>query len=171
MTPLMQFPSASSKTSTNFESQSTPKLMVVGRYSIAASSKSAHECVVIELDHSLPTAELSANHTSVEELIRELSTDEDMAKEIRAAREWVGEQLYPDAVSLKQLRLKKGKTQTELAAEIGTSQPYIARIEGGQQTSLQLATMRKLCAALSIDMNTLNEACRHGDSSVQPEAL
>lgn len=47
-----------------------------------------------------------------------------------------------------QLRKEKKLTQKELAKEIGTSQPAIARLESGNYKNVSLAFLRKLAEAL-----------------------
>jgi transcriptional regulator with XRE-family HTH domain len=64
------------------------------------------------------------------------------------------------------LRLRKGWSQARLAAEIGTSQPHVARIERGTE-NLAIGTCRKLCAALDIDLNTLDRALRRQEKIAQ----
>ena len=58
------------------------------------------------------------------------------------------------AISLAQLRLKKGFSQTELARRIGTSQSHIAKIEAGS-VDLYLKTAIRLADALTISLNDL----------------
>ena len=80
-----------------------------------------------------------------------------MAEEVVAARDWVASTLYPGRATLRTLRLAAGLTQTMLATRIGTSQPHLARMENGQGNVMR-ETMHRLCAALRVDMNTLDEA-------------
>jgi len=51
------------------------------------------------------------------------------------------------AVSLAELREKRGLTQTQLAAKVHTSAAVISRIENGQ--NVELKTLRKIAAALN----------------------
>jgi len=58
--------------------------------------------------------------------------------------------------NLRQLRLSKGLSQIDLADRIGTSQSQIARLEAGQDPTLQ--TLRKLSDALDVDLNAIGAA-------------
>ena len=51
------------------------------------------------------------------------------------------------AVRLAELRRKRGLTQTQLAAKVGTSAAVISRVENGQ--NVELKTLRKIAAALN----------------------
>lgn len=73
------------------------------------------------------------------------------------ASTWVADTFYPGEQSLRTLRLRAGLSQAELAARIGTRQPHIARLERGVD-NMHLDTCRRLCAALQVDMNTLDRA-------------
>lgn len=50
------------------------------------------------------------------------------------------------------LREKLGLTQAQLAARIGVSQPFIARIENDEASNLSLETLIKIVHALSADV-------------------
>jgi len=47
-----------------------------------------------------------------------------------------------------ELRIKKKLTQKQLAQQIGTSQPAIARIESGSYQNVSLSFLRRVAAAL-----------------------
>jgi len=47
-----------------------------------------------------------------------------------------------------ELRIKKNLTQKQLAKQIGTSQPAIARLESGSYRNLSLSFLRRLAWAL-----------------------
>lgn len=47
-----------------------------------------------------------------------------------------------------QLRKEKNLTQQQLAQEIGTSQPAIARLESGNYNNISFALLRRVAAAL-----------------------
>jgi len=66
------------------------------------------------------------------------------------------------------LRLRKGWSQARLAAELGTSQSYIARIERGKE-NLTVKTCRKLSWALGIDLNTLDQMLRRQEAIAQAQ--
>ena len=77
------------------------------------------------------------------------------------ARRWVHEAFYPNEVlTVRALRLQRGWSQKMLAERLGTSQPYIARLEQGGE-DIRLGTLRRLVAAFDLDMNTLDEALRN----------
>lgn len=60
--------------------------------------------------------------------------------------------------TLTSLRLAAGLTQTELAVKIGQKQSNVSQMEAGLRGNVQRETMKKMCAALNCDMNTLDGA-------------
>lgn len=60
--------------------------------------------------------------------------------------------------TLTSLRMAAGYTQTELARRIGQKQSNVSQMESGLRVNYQRDTMKKMCAALNCDMNTLDEA-------------
>lgn len=71
-----------------------------------------------------------------------------------------------DGDTVRTLRLRKGWSQARLAAELGTSQSHIARIERGTE-NLTIETCRKLSRALRIDLNTLDRALKRQETIAQ----
>lgn len=95
-------------------------------------------------------------YLTVGQIVSELADSPNF--DMSAARRWVRSTLYEnEGETLRTLRLSKGKSQAELASEIGTSQSHIARIEAGTQT-IYIQTARKLAKVLEIDMNALDKA-------------
>ncbi len=58
------------------------------------------------------------------------------------------EEEFSLAKELIQLRKEKNMTQKQLAEQIGTSQPAIARLESGNYRNLSLSFLRKVAEAL-----------------------
>ena len=50
--------------------------------------------------------------------------------------------------SLIELRERKGLTQSELARQIGVTQPFVAKIEAGESYNFTIATLVKFAGAL-----------------------
>lgn len=69
--------------------------------------------------------------------------------------------------SLTSLRLAAGLTQTELAQKIGQKQSNVSQMEAGLRPNVQRETMKKMCAALGCDMNTLDAALDATEQSYQ----
>lgn len=59
--------------------------------------------------------------------------------------------------SLASLRLARGMTQADLAARLGTSQPYVARLEAGEH-SPRASRLKQLGEILGVSTNTVLEA-------------
>lgn len=78
-----------------------------------------------------------------EDYKKEALKDPELRKEYDAL-----EEEFLLASEIIQLRKEKKLTQKELAKEIGTSQPAIARLESGNYKNLSLAFLRKLAEAL-----------------------
>ena len=53
-------------------------------------------------------------------------------------------------MSLKELRMKRGLTQRELAEKVGTARSYIARVEKGE-TDIQISSFFRIARALGIE--------------------
>lgn len=56
--------------------------------------------------------------------------------------------------NLKVARLQKGMTLAELAEVVGTSVPYLSRVENGGE-NVTLDTMKKLAAAIGQDVRSM----------------
>lgn len=56
---------------------------------------------------------------------------------------------------IKELRLKKGLTQVELAKKAKTVQPYIAFLESGEKRNPSLAVLQRLAKALEVSVAEL----------------
>lgn len=144
-------------TTTQIFSPERSELKVVGSYSVESSTTELGYCEIVVVDQSRPRERVLPNHVSIDDLEARLSKIPGMAEELGRARNWVAEALYPNQTTLRTLRLAAGLTQTLLANRIGTSQPHLARMEKGQGDIMR-DTMRRLCGALRVDMNTLDEA-------------
>lgn len=93
-----------------------------------------------------------SNHpSSIRNLISERESDPRKAAALARAREKLGLHLSREASehSLAGLRLSQGFSQTQLAAKMGVQQPYIARIERGDD-DLKTSTIENLAAALGV---------------------
>lgn len=73
------------------------------------------------------------NTISIDSLVSEFETDPDMALHLALSRKQIADDVYKAKEgTLTFLRLKAGLSQAKLAEKIGTSQPYIAKIEAGK---------------------------------------
>ena len=142
------------------------QLFVVGSYAVESTTTDLGTCEVVVLDQSRPREEALPNHVSLDDLESRLLAIPGMQKHMASARPWVAETLYKDEKTLRALRLRSGLTQSQLAAKIGTSQPHMARMERGSGDVMR-DTMRKLASALSVDMNTIDEALQLSIAAVE----
>lgn len=109
-------------------------------------------------DYLAPMAQVPARHVGISDLVAKWVGSPDRRAAIARARAWVADTFHADdGVTVRSLRLKKGLSQQQLAAMVGTSQPYIARLEGGAD-NLNIDTCRRLAHALDVDLNALNAA-------------
>lgn len=84
------------------------------------------------------------------------SRDPSAKQRIAAARQELAPilaEIIPN--SLRDIRLAKGLSQTEVAVRLGVSQPFVARLERGLDNP-KLSTLRKLCTVYEIDLNALD---------------
>lgn len=86
----------------------------------------------------------------------QLAEDPDLA---RAVEERLAEMRIEQG--LVALREKKGLSQKELAARIGASQPYVAKLESGRVQNLGLKTLVKYATALGSQVTVRFEPVRH----------
>jgi ribosome-binding protein aMBF1 (putative translation factor) len=101
-----------------------------------------------------------ANSVSLESLISEFESDPEMASELEQARRNLAYSLYSaEGGTLTQLRLAVGLSQARLAELIGTSQPHIARIEGGRNDP-GTEMIAKLADALGVSEERAFKAIR-----------
>jgi DNA-binding XRE family transcriptional regulator len=92
-----------------------------------------------------------ANTVTLDALVEEFERDGEMAKHLRQARQKLAGTLHRDEPeTLSSLRLAAGVSQAQLAAQIGTSQPHIARVERGQ-TDPSTALIVRIAKALNVD--------------------
>lgn len=89
---------------------------------------------------------------SISDFAKRWEEDPRRAEALRRARQRIAQSVdLPANQSLAKLRLQRGLSQTQLAELIGWRQPYVARIEKGQE-DLKFSTMEKLANALNISV-------------------
>jgi DNA-binding XRE family transcriptional regulator len=119
--------------------------------------------VVVEMlapaPENIPDGFLSIDEFE-KDFVAGFDSEPDGRAELAKGRKWVADKFYgEDGETIRSLRLHKGMSQVDLAELLGTSQSHIARVESGSENPL-LATCRRLCNALEIDMNTLDNAMK-----------
>ena len=98
-------------------------------------------------------SDLSATNLDFDALALEIEGDTVNQEDLAVAGSWVADQFYPgENATVRTARLRKGFSQKQLAALIGTSQPHVANIEKGD-AGVMFQTVEKLCAALDITPN------------------
>lgn len=117
------------------------------------------KCKIFEYgDYASTNVVVPPKHVEIGSLVAKWEKQPDRREAIARARAWVADTFHAeDGVTVRTLRMRKGLSQQQLADVIGTSQPHVARIEGGA-ASLQIDTCRRLARALDIDLNTLDAA-------------
>ncbi|MGY0561670.1 helix-turn-helix domain-containing protein [Luteimonas sp. A277] len=127
---------------------------------VSLKTSSAQEsCQVFKFgDYVTTEASTPVRHTAIGDLVAKWEETPDRRAAIARARAWVADAFHADeGETLRTLRMKKGFSQQQLAVLVGTSQPHIARIEGGAD-NLAIDTCRRLSHALGVDLNTLDAA-------------
>lgn len=116
---------------------------------LSSPTSSAGHVIHAEFSAARP---LPVSHTvSLESLISEFESDPEMDLAMQNARRDLVDSLYgrePETLTV--LRLMVGLSQARLAEMIGTSQPHIARIEGGR-TDPGTEMIAKLARALAVN--------------------
>lgn len=92
---------------------------------------------------------------SISDLISERERDPRKAAALVRARQKLASRLMDEPqLSLANLRLQKGLSQARLASLMGVQQPYIARIERGED-DLKMSTIESLAKALGEPTTTV----------------
>lgn len=95
--------------------------------------------------------------TSISDLIKKRELNPRRAAALARARGRLADKIESeDQFSLSFLRLRKGLSQARLAELMEVQQPYIARVERGED-DLKFSTMRRLADALEIG---IDEVCK-----------
>ena len=98
-----------------------------------------------------------SNKRSISSIIAEREKDPRKAAALARARKKIAGMLVDDAsFSIAQLRLSKGLSQQQLAAKMGVKQPYIARIEKGED--IKASTISNLAGALGVSSEVVFKA-------------
>jgi DNA-binding XRE family transcriptional regulator len=120
----------------------------------ATASPDDFKVCVLSLAPARPVA--PKNFVTIDDLIKDREADPRRGAALASARkELANEHRDMEGSTVKTRRLELGYSQVKLAELVSTSQSHIARIERGTE-NVNIATCRKLCAALQIDMNTLD---------------
>lgn len=131
----------------------------------------AHPCVIFQFeDRANRWVDTPSQHTAINDLVGTWSKNEKRRAALEQARQWVADSFHgEDGDTVRTLRLRKGWSQAQLATNLGTSQSHVARIERGTE-NLAIETCRRLCVALGVNMNTLDEALRRQESLAASKA-
>ncbi|MEO6081281.1 MAG: helix-turn-helix transcriptional regulator [Steroidobacteraceae bacterium] len=106
-------------------------------------------------------APLPAGFTDVDALVEQEEKDPLTKQTIAAGRVAVAENHYAAQKPLSYYRLRNGWSQKELAARMGTSQSYIARLEAGD-IDPQVSTLKRLAAVFDVQPSVLLDALHIG---------
>jgi len=117
---------------------------------------------VIVLEPVTVAAPLPEGFDDIDLLVERAEQDPAAKQAIAAGRRTVAEHFYSQGTrTLSYYRLQKGWSQKALAARLGTSQSYIARLEAGS-IDPQVSTLQRLAAALEIQPAEVLEAITSG---------
>lgn len=128
---------------------------------VTEATSSYASCQVITFEnYANPVPQTPPQHSEIGALVKKWEKDETRRVALEDARRWAAGAFHAnDGDTVRTLRLRKGWSQVRLAEEIKTSQSHIARIERGTE-NVSIDTCRRLCQALDVDMNTLDQALR-----------
>lgn len=127
----------------NSQKESPP----IGEVSSPASSRGKLFFAEFSAARPLPLP----NTVSLDSLLSEFEAEPAMAAQMQQARRNLGALIYSDEPeTLSALRLSAGLSQAKLAMLVGTSQPHVARIEGGQ-TDPGTDVIARIAIALGVD--------------------
>ncbi|MCY1303217.1 transcriptional regulator, y4mF family [compost metagenome] len=127
---------------------------------VVESSTLPARCPVFKIEYSKPLPQPKKGR-ALSSFLSDWEGDQEKSADLKEARAWLGEEVSKTSAgeTLKTLRLKKGLSQSQLAALMKTSQPHIVRIEKGRDT-ITFETLCKLSEALDEDYNTIGAAIK-----------
>ena len=103
-------------------------------------------------------AALPEGFVDIDTLVEQEEQNPQTAAAIADGRKIVAEQIYGTTNQpFSYYRLLKGWSQKQLADKVGTSQPYIARLETGG-VDPQVGTLRRIAEALEVSVSALLDA-------------
>jgi ribosome-binding protein aMBF1 (putative translation factor) len=159
MTQAIRSPDASSRPTRAFE-----KIVAQPGVATEARSHTKPPLVYTFEDRADSKLQTPHHHTAIGDLVAAWEQNPERRGALEDARRWMEETIHADeGDTVRTLRLRKGWSQTKLAEVLGTSQPHIARIERGTE-NIAIETCRRLCQALDIDMNTLDQALKRQEA-------
>lgn len=106
-------------------------------------------------------APLPAGFVDIDALVEQAEQDPVTKQAIAAGRVAIAENHYSSHRPLSYYRLRNGWSQKELAARMGTSQSYIARLEAGD-IDPQVSTLQRLAAVFDVQASVLLDAITAG---------
>lgn len=128
-------------------------------------------CQIFAFDlYTTPQPNVPVKHTAIGDLMSQWEKDGKRRTALSDARRWVADAFHSeDGDTVRTLRLRKGWSQSRLAEALSTSQSHIARIERGTE-NLAIETCRRLCKALEVDLNALDQALKRQEAIAQEKA-
>jgi DNA-binding XRE family transcriptional regulator len=118
---------------------------------------SAPGAVVIREFYRAYDFPIPADFMDIDAAVEQQESNDEIRGGIAAARARLATILSLEKESISTMRLRRGMSQKQLAAAIGTSQPHIARIEAGRDNVL-LKTANLLATALGVTLADVNRA-------------
>jgi ribosome-binding protein aMBF1 (putative translation factor) len=120
---------------------------------------------VVFLEPATVAAPLPADFTDIDTLVDIEEADPATREQIARGRQSVAENYYSAAPrTLSFYRLRAGWSQKELAARLGTSQSYVARLEGGR-IDPQVSTVKRLASVLGVPASELLDVLGTAEAS------
>jgi DNA-binding XRE family transcriptional regulator len=115
-------------------------------------------CEIVRIDQYRTRAPAPEGFVTVADLVKRSESMPDRQAALVAARSKLAKLSGKPggAPTLRSFRLSKGLSQQQFADLVGTSQPYVARLEANPAAA-GLDFMRKFCKAFALDMNTANQ--------------
>lgn len=103
----------------------------------------------VTFDMAEPAPAHSTHGVSISTLVAQREKDPRKAAAYARARKKMAGRLADGEISLAQLRLAKGMSQSQLADAMGKKQSYVARLESGSN-DVQMSTIEALAKALTV---------------------
>jgi DNA-binding XRE family transcriptional regulator len=132
----------------------------IGNASKAPEAKATPDpLIVICVDNDISDQPVPAGFVSWKSRREVRTRDPARVAMVEVARQRVANAYFGEADTLKAFRMAHGLSQQGLADRLGSTQPYVSRVERNP-SSAGVSFMRRLCESFGIDMNRANELLR-----------
>jgi DNA-binding XRE family transcriptional regulator len=124
---------------------------------INGSVKNSKPCRIFDIEANKAPTSPNPSFSEFDKILFSLEEDQETAKKLSEARNWVANEFYADKLTMASLRLSAGLSQFNLGKACGIEQSHVSRYESGRHEP-SITQSVKLAKALNVDVETFFEA-------------